>query len=100
MAYHPSLPLWKNLLNQGLQDDSAQWDWTALGSVAADRKAKAWIVAKSEGIWAADELVPATLQMASDLGADLKLESKVRNGQLLKKGDRVVEWSGPARAIL
>jgi len=101
MAYHDSPALWKPLLLTGLQDDCAQWDWTALSS-KPDRVLGAKIIAKSDGIWAADGLLETLADVAREqFGAkSFTVKSKTSNGSRLKKGAVVCEWRGPARAVL
>jgi nicotinate-nucleotide pyrophosphorylase (carboxylating) len=92
--YHGSLDFWKKLLDLGLEEDGWRWDWTTLGSLRSpDQRLSARIVAKSEGIWAAEGLVKA-------LPPELEAKSEVRDGSKLAKGQTVVTWSGPGRLVL
>ncbi len=93
------LGIWKELLTQGLQEDGAQWDWTTLGSLkglvpAKKAAARAYIVAKSEGFWAAAGLVSAA-QSSSCL-----VKSSIKDGQRFKVGQKLVSFVGPAAEIL
>ena len=48
---------WRDLLRTGLSEDCWQWDWTTLGSLKrGGSSVRAIVVAKSEGIWAAQDL--------------------------------------------
>lgn len=108
--YHESLRIWKNLLAQGLSDDGWEFDWTSLGTVKRGQLARARIIAKSEGIWAASGLVAAARQLGNEMagGAKFEIRSKagpggradLRDGQRLRVGEVVCEWTGPARTIL
>lgn len=100
---HERMSDWKALLQQGLDDDAWQWDWTAigtLGSKKANKIVRAEVVAKGEGIWAADPLVAAINQFAREVGSTLAVKSRVEDGDRLKKGQVVCEWRGPARLLL
>lgn len=90
--------IWEELLRQGLDDDGWQWDWTSLGCLARDsgKKARARIVAKSEGVWAADGLVAALEGAFSGIVA----RARVRDGDRLKPGATVMEWQGEAGLVL
>ena len=81
----------------GLEEDGASYDWTAMGLKA---RVTAKLIAKAQGIWAAEPLVFATNQCAKEIGVDLKVESSLKDGATVKKGDVLVNWQGEARAIL
>lgn len=87
---------WNNLLREGLTEDGCQWDWTALGTQKRkNQKLRARVIAKSEGIWAAEGLVHALMSFSPDLHA----ESKVSEGQKFKSGDWLVSLAGFAHEI-
>jgi len=100
--YHAVAPLAKKLLSQGLEDDSWQWDWTTIGTLGGDREKNvtAQVIAKESGIWAADPIVAATQALSSELGMPIRIESSVKDGQLLKSGQVTTRWSGPAMMVL
>lgn len=103
LSYHEFVPIWKDLLSAGLQDDEWQWDWTTRGTLKdPQQKVHARIVAKSAGVWAANGLVEAlNTHPSARIGAQaIKAKSHVADGGALKKGMVVCEWEGPARAIL
>jgi nicotinate-nucleotide pyrophosphorylase (carboxylating) len=80
-----------------LEEDGWEWDWTTLGTLRApDQKVRARMIAKSQGIWAADALVEALMKVEPKIRA----RALVSNGAKLKPGMTVCEWSGPARQVL
>jgi nicotinate-nucleotide pyrophosphorylase (carboxylating) len=95
---HDSPHLWKELLRAGLRDDGWPWDWTSLGIRGT---ARARVVARSAGVWAAEGLAAAAESVASeDLGLRLSVRGTVRDGARIAAGRTVCEWRGDARAIL
>src|SRR4051812_21965261 len=104
-AYHecPSRSyLMKNLLKTGLEEDSWQWDWTTLGVLTKSQKpVTANVVAKAEGVWAANGLIDGLNALYGEVFAnssEAKTElavSKVRDGVKLKPGQIVATWKGP-----
>ncbi len=100
--YHAVTELSKKLLAQGLDDDSWHWDWTTLGTLG-DERGKiigAKVVAKSEGVWAADPIVSAIEQLSAQYDLPIRIRTLVKAGQQLKPGTVVCEWSGPAGMVL
>jgi nicotinate-nucleotide pyrophosphorylase (carboxylating) len=94
--YHESPDFWKNLLITGLKEDGWPWDWTTLGSQRkASGKLRAQVIAKSEGIWAAEDLVKALIQVSG-----LGVKSKVTDGEKLNPKDLILEIEGPAMDLL
>lgn len=93
---------WRDLLEAGLREDGFLWDWTTLGvhqTASAGKAAKplrAQIVAKSEGVWAADGLV----QALEDSSRTLKVKSRTTDGADFKAKTVLLEWTGSAREIL
>ena len=95
--------IWKPLLLRGLEDDSWQWDWTTLGTLAdPSKKVRARIIAKSKGIWAAAGLLDATVEVASQQISDssFSYSSRWKDGQAFSPGDVISEWKGSARSVL
>lgn len=98
--YHKSnsdwnLSHWNRLLIEGLVEDGAPWDWTTLGTVKSKQKARAKVVAKSVGVWAAHDLVIAMPQVA----AGLKVSKNFSEGKEFRKGDVLVELEGPTSEV-
>ncbi len=100
MYQDPALA-WKKWLQVGLQDDGWQWDWTTLGCLKdPEREVRATVVCKGQGIWAADAGLEAVSTLARELGYFIDVSAKAGNRQVLKAGDPVAEWRGPARVVL
>ncbi len=100
MSYHEFLPIWKNLIQTGLKDDGWPWDFTSKG--IPDRKIKAQVIAKSEGIWAGSGLTEALNSLAPEISSaqGFSAISRVENGAKLKSGMVVAELMGPASLVL
>jgi nicotinate-nucleotide pyrophosphorylase (carboxylating) len=108
--YHEMPDIWKDLLQAGLKDDGWPWDWTSLGTfLGADsggtsggshrrsvQSIEAKVVAKSDGVWAAEKLVSAVAKFSGQITA----KSKFPDGKAFHKGDILVELQGSARDIL
>ncbi|OFZ20278.1 MAG: nicotinate-nucleotide diphosphorylase (carboxylating) [Bdellovibrionales bacterium GWB1_55_8] len=106
MSYHDSPAIWKSLLLQGVKEDGWPWDWTSLGIQPKSASVKARIIAKSDGIWAAEGLVAALSLVAPELGTAsrarelLTASSRVRTGTRFKKTQTVCEWKGIPELVL
>src|SRR4051794_31377718 len=95
--YHSFLSLWQDMLKTGLREDGMPWDWTTLGTQKnPDQKLKAKIIAKSEGVWAAQTLVEAVSVVMSSIEA----KNNVLDGVSFRNQDCLVELSGRASEIL
>jgi nicotinate-nucleotide pyrophosphorylase (carboxylating) len=87
---------WKRALQAGLDDDGS-FDWTTIGTVTRPhQRIKARVIAKSEGVWAADGLIAA---MAS-IEPSIQVSSRVQDGDSLRIGQLVCEWRGPTDRVL
>lgn len=99
--FYASSFLWKDLLLTGMKEDLWQWDWTTLSTLKhPDQTARAQVIAKSEGVWAANSLISSLNLLSSELGDPVTAKSFVKDGDLVKPGDIVSEWSGSARSVL
>ena len=95
------LSQFKAMLNQGLQDDGWELDWTTLGTLKnSDQKSSAKIVAKSDGVWVGEELCHALQMLSQELGSSVQTKCMKKNGDRIKKGETVCQWSGSTRAML
>lgn len=95
--------LWKELFSKGLQDDGWPWDWTTLGTLKdPTKKIRAKVVAKAEGVWAANGLIEAINEHPEARSGNVRLvvQSQVEDGAALKKGVTVCAWEGPAGVLL
>jgi len=99
MHYHK--PAWKNILNLGLEEDVGQWDWTtqSLGP-AQNKKLRAELIAKADGVWAAEGLIEAMVELSVERSTPIEVKTSYRDGQKFKKGDCIAEWRGEAAALL
>lgn len=96
---------WKKFLQLGLEEDSFSFDWTARALTGGNLKAQennitAKLVAKSNGIWAADAGLKALEILSHEMGLPVKIKSSIQDGELLASKKIVCEWSGHSSAIL
>ena len=73
---------WKNHLVQGLAEDDWQNDWTSLGLVPQQARAK--IIAKSRGVWSASGLNIAVEDLSKELKSPVVVESGVSDGDVFE----------------
>jgi nicotinate-nucleotide pyrophosphorylase (carboxylating) len=92
--YHILTQLWMELLHQGFAEDGSLWDWSSLGLVT-DR-IKAQVVAKSDGVWAAETLVLAVEQSFPGIDA----RSLLNDGAKFKRGQVLVELKGDFKFLI
>ena len=101
--YHTHPDIWKDHLCAALKEDGWPWDWTSLGILTAEAGTKknngfeiqAKVIAKSEGVWAAEGLVSSLSQIAK-----IRLENQVPDGGRFKPGDVLVKIKGPTLEVL
>ena len=105
------IPALKRLILTSLEEDGASLDWSArAAALAAPRThlrmgaksaaVRARVVAKAEGIWCGQWLAPTIENLAGELGLGIRVKSRKADGDVLRKGDTVVEFSGSAEGIL
>jgi nicotinate-nucleotide pyrophosphorylase (carboxylating) len=96
------IPAWKKLIQTGLQEDAIAFDWTARAAKLArkNQSTRATLIAKSNGIWAAETGLKALEILSVELGMHLKIESFVKDGDTLLPKQKICEWSGDAESIL
>ncbi len=96
-GYHELAAQWKSQLSRGMQEDGWELDWTAIGTgVPSKKNIHAKIVAKEDGVWAAEGLGHA----ANELFGIPIVRKIARDGTRVKAGRIVSQWSGPARLVL
>lgn len=98
-----SLPIlhstYRTLLAEGLREDGYALDWTAMG-LRRDRKVRAKVVAKADGIFCGAELALAVEATAHAIGLPFKAKALVLDGARVKSGAKVAEFAGGAAGIL
>ncbi len=101
-GYHSPSLIWKQHLLRGLEEDGWIFDWTTLclGQAAQVKPVRARIVAKAEGVWAAQGLLLAAVSVSEEMGGTIGMQSPLKNGAAVKPGISVCEWQGPARVVL
>jgi nicotinate-nucleotide pyrophosphorylase (carboxylating) len=87
-------------LQTSLEEDGGSLDWTSRGVTPTSKKATATILAKSDGVWCGEWLCPAVEGLAREMNLSLQVKSLKRDGERVRKGEKVVRWSGDAEAIL
>jgi len=96
---------WKKFLALGLEEDSFGFDWTARAlkvgaSTQSEKTITARLIAKSNGIWAADAGLKALEILSAEMGMPVMVRSFVSDGENLEPGKTVCEWSGSSSSVL
>jgi nicotinate-nucleotide pyrophosphorylase (carboxylating) len=100
-SYNDPPLVWRQALDVALREDGQPLDWTTLATVGKGARLKARVLARENGMWACDGLLPATSDAARSYGfAGLELSSSLSNGDPFKKGQVLVEWNGPSPGVL
>jgi nicotinate-nucleotide pyrophosphorylase (carboxylating) len=96
--------LWAPLLHQGLAEDGYPWDWTSIGiGQSSHKKIRARVLAKSDGIWAAEGLTRSIegWTASSCTGESLEVTSQILlDGSKFKANDILLELTGGAVSLL
>jgi len=87
----------RNLLLRALQEDIGSGDLTTRFIVPRNQKSKAIIISKSEGVLAGLEVVTLTFKL---LDSKVKFKIFKKDGDKIKKGDKILEIYGKTQAIL
>lgn len=87
---------WRPLLETGLREDHWNLDWTARALPSRTKLSQAVIVAKGQGVWAAEGLIHA----ARAIFPELELTSSLQNGESTRVGQHVLALAGDAQEIL
>jgi nicotinate-nucleotide pyrophosphorylase (carboxylating) len=85
------------LIALALKEDGAFNDITSKEFVPEDKKAKAVLIANKDGVLAG---VYVFIEVFKTLDDSCKAAIKKKDGDLLKKGDKILEITGSARTIL
>lgn len=80
-----------------LQEDVGPGDYSSLACIPADKKSKAHLLVKEDGIIAGVEL---SQKIFEKVDKDLKITYHINDGQKIKKGDIVFIAEGSAQSIL
>ncbi len=94
--YHTLSSLWIELLRKGLAEDGQPWDWTSLGLKSPRGHSEAHVLAKSDGVWAAQTLTECLPEVFSRV----QVESFLSDGSTFKKGESLVRFKGPIGTLL
>ncbi len=97
VMYHTLAGLWIEHLRKGLIEDGQPWDWTTLGILSSQgTQMEAYVLAKSDGTWAAETLT----QCLPDVFPGVEAQSLVHDSDKFKKGDKVVRLRGAMSSLL
>lgn len=104
MAVSPlALPIlhatFRELLSEGLREDGYALDWTSMG-LKRERKVKAKIVAKADGVFFGAELARAAAAVSESIGLPFTAKPLVADGTRIKSGSKVIDLAGNAAGIL
>ncbi len=100
------IPIWKKLIQTGLDGDAIAFDWTARAAEAARQKnnknaiTRATLIAKSTGVWAAESGLTAVTLLSREMGMPIEVTSTLKNGDPLSPKQKICEWSGTPDAIV
>lgn len=86
-----------NHIKAWLEEDIGTGDVTTLSTVAADSKAQGIIHVKEDGVACGLQVAEAVF---AELDADLQFESKIMEGDSVRKGDIIATVTGSTRSIL
>lgn len=87
----------KNLIKLALEEDIGRGDITTKATIPENLKAKAFILAKEEGIICGLEVAKMVFKT---LEPKIIFKKLIRDGERVKGGKKIAEISGPARKIL
>ena len=85
------------IITRALEEDWGFGDWTTDICVPADKLSHATIIAKETALIAGVDIAAAVFRRVDP---SLTIQAAVKNGQLVQKGDVLLEISGCARSIL
>jgi nicotinate-nucleotide pyrophosphorylase (carboxylating) len=85
------------LIKIALEEDGAFNDITSKEFVPENKKAKAVLIANKDGVLAGVDIFVEVFKTLDD---SCKAAIKKKDGSVLKKGDEILEITGPARVIL
>jgi nicotinate-nucleotide pyrophosphorylase (carboxylating) len=85
------------IIDLALKEDGVFNDITSKNFVPADKKAKAVLIANKDGVLAG---VDVFIEVFKTLDGSCKVAIKKKDGDLLKKGDEILEITSSARTIL
>lgn len=96
---------WKKWLAIGLEEDSIGFDWTARAAALsrgkkANASIRATLIAKANGIWAAETGLEALEILSQEMGLAIRVRSLVKNGDTVKPKLKICEWTGSSEAIV
>jgi nicotinate-nucleotide pyrophosphorylase len=58
------------------------------------------LIAKSQGVWAADAGLKALEILSAEMGMPLTIKSQVHDGEMLESKKVLCEWSGATSSVL
>ncbi|NBQ53126.1 MAG: nicotinate-nucleotide diphosphorylase (carboxylating), partial [Proteobacteria bacterium] len=85
------------IITRALEEDWGFGDWTTDICVPADKLSHATIIAKEPALIAGVDIAAAVFRRVDP---SLTIQLVVKNGELVEKGDVLIEISGCARSIL
>jgi len=85
------------IVKLALDEDLGDGDHTSLATIPKDAKGKAELIAKQDGILSGLEVAKKVFQQ---IDPDLKFESFKKDGNIIRKGERIMVIEGNARSIL
>lgn len=87
----------RDILERAFREDMPMGDITTDNTVPCDSISKAFLIAKQDGVIAGLEICIEAFRM---LDPDVNLEPLVKDGDFVRKGDRILVVEGNSRALL
>jgi nicotinate-nucleotide pyrophosphorylase (carboxylating) len=96
---------WKKWILCGIEEDSTAFDWTARATARArgsdsEKPIEAKLIAKANGIWAAEMGLHALEILSLEHGLPLKIKNSIPDGAQISPGQTVSTWHGTPEAIV
>ena len=96
---------WKKWILCGIEEDSTAFDWTARATARArgldsEKEIEAKLIAKANGIWAAEMGLHALEILSLEHGLPLKIEQSVQDGAGVSPRQTICTWRGTPEAIV
>lgn len=102
---HEQLPslwpqIWLRHLEQGMQDDHFEWDFSAWATQRGRGQLETRVIAKANGVWVGAGACVAVEKLAEQSGKSLSVNCLRRDGASVKAGDEICRWKGEASILL
>lgn len=94
------IPQFKKHIEEGLAEDTPQFDWSAHSTVLSDKNLTAHLVAKEAGVWVGSDAFKAAQSLSHDWGKQIKCECFKNDGEWVQSKEVIVQLTGAPEMIL